>query len=206
MKNLSKKEALALIHKCAVAYSENLVHKNILFVTVSGETASCFEAAFLPRNFPHLTGVRTKMKSTNFFDLAVKNRLKESDIELPSDGTATLKLAVLPSLMNIHLNARMAGDFDFSKSLLVTDKIAGTVIAAMGFVKNGSIYVPNTALNTDVRDITVKPVQRIAAIFIKGKHESKYSEQTYIAKGITLDEDSLKRIINEKVSVQETPQ
>jgi hypothetical protein len=70
-------------------------------------------------------------------------------------------------------------------------------------LENDNLYVPNTALNTDMRDISVKPIHKIAAIFIKGKNEPKYSKLTYIAKGITLDDDSLKRIISEKVYIQE---
>ena len=201
MNNLTKKEALSVIYQCASAYNNNLVHKNLLFITIDNKTASCFEVTFLPRNFLHLTGVQTKHKSADFYALAVKKRLCETDIILPGDGTATLKLKALPSLMNIHYSARMVGDYINSKTLLVTDKIAGTVTAAMGFRRNGDLYVPNTALSTDMRSLVNKPVLRIAAIFIKAKNEVVYHKMTYLAKGLDIGDGRLSQIINEKVSL-----
>ena len=203
MITLVKMEALRAIHNGALAYQENLVHKNLMFVTIQKNTASCFEAAFLPRNFLHLTGVHTKLNSTDFFTMAVRDKLSERDFELTRDGTVRLKLSVLPSLMNIHKTARMAGDFNHSHTLLVTDKLAGTVTAAMGFKKNGGFYLPNTALNTDVRSVVKNPVQKIAAIFRKPKQAEQYSELTYIAKGLTIDDPALQPVLAEKVNRQD---
>jgi hypothetical protein len=201
MKSLTKRGAIEIIHRCAVEYEKNLVHKNLLFVTTQKEMVSFFEAAFLPRNFLHLTGVRTDIKSADFFDVAIRNRLSGRSIELPYDGTATLKLSVLPLLMNIHKTARMAGEYNHIKPLLVTDRLAGTVVAAIGFRKHGELYIPNTVLSADMRDLTEKPVNRVAAIFIKGKQEEKYGKVTYIAKGLTLESEILRPIVLAKTSL-----
>jgi hypothetical protein len=198
MVNLTKKEALSIIHDCAVAYRTNLVHKNLLIISVHKGTASYFEVAFLPRNFLHLTGVRTKLNSTDFFRMSLKKRLCEEDIDLPPDGTVTEKLSVLMSLMNIHYTARMVGEYNYSGALLVTDKLAGTVSSVMGFNINGDFYVPNTALNTDIRKLVIGPARRVAAMFIKEKSDEKYSEMTYLAKGLSLNDESLKKILAEK--------
>ena len=132
------------------------------------KTVSTFEALFLPQNFKHLTGVNSKLSGSDFFYLAVRNRISPGEVMLANDGTTDLKLDVLPQLMNIHLTARMAGDYDHSKSLLITDKIAGTVTAAMGFKQSKGLYLPNTALRKDVREITVQTTRhRVVAIFIK---------------------------------------
>jgi len=202
MKSKTKQEVLRIIHNSALAYKENLVHKNVLFLTLSTSVATHFEAAFLPRNFLHLTGVKSELTSIDFYDLAVRDRLREQDFRIATDGTTDKKLDVLLSLMNIHITARMVGDYNFSQSLLVTDKLAGTVTSAMGFRRNGDIYMPNTALKTDVRDIVKHPVQRIAAIFIKKKHDTKYCELTYIAKGLTIDDDTLKLFFEDRVDFQ----
>lgn len=202
MYSFTKKEALAVIHSCAVAYEENLAHKNLMFVITHGDKASFFEAGFLPRNFLHLTGVKTKYSSVDFYNMAVKNKLNEDSIQLTSDGIANKKLSILPALMKIYLTARMAGDYDYSKSLLVTDKLAGTVTAAMGFRKNGSVYVPNTALNTDLRDIVHRPVQKIAVMFVKPKQDEKYTNLTYIAKGVTIDDAILQAVLKEKTDLE----
>ena len=201
MNSKSKTEALRIIHNCALLYRENLAHKNVLFVTLCDRNADYFEAAFLPRNYLHLTGVRTDLRSTDFYYSAVRDRLNENDFRFSGDGTTDKKLAVLPSLMKIYLTARMVGDYDYSKSLLVTDKIACTITAAMGFKKNGDsdLYVPNTALNTDMREITKNPVRRVAATFIKDKQNDKYRELTYIAKGLTIDDSVLTPVFHDKV-------
>ena len=154
----SKSEALRIIHSGAVAYQNNLVNKNVLFVAVSLGKAELFEASFLPRNFLHLTGVRTKLNSTTFYSLSLRDRISEQDIAFADDGTTDKKLDVLQSLMNIHVTAKMLGNYDNSQRLLVTDKLAGTVTSAMGFRKDGDYYMPNTSLKTDMRTITQKPV------------------------------------------------
>ena len=201
---MRKTEALRIIHNCALSYKQNLAHKNLLFVTTQDTKTTCFETAFLPRNFLHLVGASTKLGSTEFYSMAIRGRLGEQDFGFMTDGTTEMKLNVLPQLMNIHISARMAGDYDFSKSLLVTDKLAGTVTAAMGFRKTGDkgIYVPNSALNTDLRLISIKPVQRIAAIFQKSKLDKKYTILTYIAKGLTIDDDVLSTMMRDKVDRQ----
>jgi len=202
MRNINKKDALSIIFNCASAYKENLVHKNLLFITIKENKASFFETTFLPNNFLHLTGLQTKISSLDFFNLALKERLRLQDFEFSTDGTTKMKLLILPSLMNIHTTARMAGDFDYSKSLLVTDKLAGTVTAAMGFRKVDDIYIPNTALNTDMREITKRPIQKIAAMFIKPKKDEKYSTLTYIAKGTEIDDEILQPVLQEKVDME----
>ena len=71
--------------------------------------------------------------------------------------------------------------------------------------KNGnsddSLYVPNTALSTDIRLITHRPVQRIAAILIKSRSEKHYSHLTYIAKGIAINDRIFATMFTDKVDI-----
>ena len=176
----TNEEAIRIIYKCATKYYDNLSNRCILFVTAKDNKATGFEALFLPQNFKHLTGVISKLSGTDFFNLAYRNRLSPNEISLAKDGTTDQKLDVLPQLMNIHLTARMVGDYDYSKSLLVADKIAGTVTAALGFVQSKSIYLPKTALKTDVRDITTQSTRRrVIAIFVKQRNDTLYRHLTY---------------------------
>ena len=133
---LTNAEAIKIIHNCAILYNKNLLGKNVLFVTYSNGSFDYFETMFLARNFKHFTGVVSSLESTLFFRAALNNKLSFKDINLSKDGVTELKLTVLPILMNIHVVARMVGDYNHSKSLLITDKIAGTVTSAMGFVKS----------------------------------------------------------------------
>jgi hypothetical protein len=197
-------KVIEVINKCALEYKKNLVNRDLLFLTERDKNVSFMEVSFLPRNFKHLTGVDSDLSGPEFYGRAIRNSLSVNDILLAPDGVSDLKLDVLPQLMNIHLSARMVGDYDGkgSSSLLVTDKLAGTVTAAMGFVSGkgmNGMYVPNTALKKDVRDIIALGTQRrIVAIFTKGRRDKRYATVTYTAKGISLDDDIFKDILLEK--------
>jgi hypothetical protein len=127
--------------------------------------------------------------------------LRTVDIKLASDGTTDLKLQVLPQLMHIHQNARMIGDYNNSMSLLATDKLAGTVASAMGFVNVKGLYVPNTSLKKDMREVACYR-RKVAMIFKKQRLDLKYSTLSYIAKGLTIDDDIFQQVILDKVDLQ----
>lgn len=72
--------------------------------------------------------------------------------------------------------------------------------------KNGK-YVPNTALNIDVRQY-VSEYTRIIATYIKNKDDDKYSEQVYKAKKVNWDEIKYpkgieKLILNREIKTKE---
>ena len=185
---MTNKKALNIVHYCANEYKRNLAQKCLLFVTKRDNTVF-FEVVFLPQNFKHLTGIFSKLSGLDFYNLAVKNRLSPRDIALADDGTTDLKLDVLPQLVRIHTTARMVGAYDQSKSLLVTDKVAGTVTAAMGFIQTKGMYLPNTALKKDVREVTQFATRyRVVAIFSRHRHTKMYVNLTYIAKGLVLED------------------
>jgi len=105
--------------------------------------------------------------------------------------------------MSIHIVARMVGDYDNTKPLLIADKFAGTVAMAMGFTNVNGLYIPNTALKLDVRDITVKATRsRVAAIFVKPRGDDLYKRLTYIAKGMHVDDDIFASMLSEKVDLE----
>jgi len=199
----TKIEVVRTIQNCAALYKENLSGKNLLFVTTHNNSALCFETFFACQNFMHLTGVKSHLNSDHFFRAATSRRLSTKDITIPKDGTVDLKLDALPQLMNIHRSARMVGDYDNTKPLLITDKFAGTVTAAMGFVCINNFYMPNTALKKDVREITTQATRRkVAAIFVKYRHDAMYAKLTYIAKGVTVDDGILQKAIGDKVDLE----
>jgi hypothetical protein len=199
----TKDDAIIIINNCAAMYKENLADKNILFVTVQGDEILSFEAIFRPSNFMHLTGVSSRLDGDRFFQAAISNRLGAKDITLSPDGKTELKLEVLPQLMNIHKIARMVGDYDNTMPLLVTNKFAGTVTMAMGFINKNGLYIPNTALKKDLREITERATRRrVAVIFVKPRMSIKYKCLTYLSKDIDINSDNLIAAINEKVDMQ----
>jgi len=198
-----KEDALKIIHQCAVLYNNDLSGNNIMFITLNGNIANYYETLFLPQHFLHLTGITTPLRSEFFYKSALNQRLSPSHISFDAGGTSEVKLNILPKLMSIHINARMVGDYDNSKPLLVTDKFAGTVTMAMGFKQVKNLYVPNTALKMDIREVTTHASRhRIIAIFVKPAINSKYKQLTYIAKGINIDDDYLLQIMQYKIDLE----
>ena len=203
MQKITKADALKKIHDCAVLYGKNLSGKCVLFVAASDDDTIGFESLFMPHNFNHLTGVDTKLSGDEFFRASFSNKLSVNEITLKPKGITEQKLNVLPQLMNIHTAARMIGDFDNSRPLLIADKFAGTVTMAMGFVNVNGFYMPKTALKLDVREITTQATRRkVAAIFVKARHDSEYKTLTYIAKGLAVDDDALLPSLRGKVDMQ----
>jgi hypothetical protein len=200
---ISTEAAVGIIHECAVLYSKNLSGRNVMFVTECNNHIMFLETLFLPRNFMHLTGVKSNLNSEYFYESTLNQRLSPSSITFDPGGTAIIKLEVLRRLMTIHTSARMVGDYDNSRTLLVTDKFAGTVTFAMGFIYVGGFYVPNTALKMDVRDVTSKATRRkVVAIFVKPKEEALYTQLSYIAKDISIDDLIIFPAIKLKVDAQ----
>ena len=181
-------EALRIIHNSAIAYRNNLLNKNIMFVALKDDVSQVFETKFLPSNFKHLTGIITNLNSSRFFEAAFSNKLKASDINFARDGTTQKKLDILYSLMYIHKTAKMAGDFESSHKVLLSDKIAGTTTAIMGFIKDDNYFVPNTVIKDDVRKIARKPTLVIIAIFIKPDKQPLYNEISFLRKDTTLEQ------------------
>ena len=174
-----------------------------MFVASCENRAAYIETLFLPRNFQHLTGVKTNLNSEFFYESALNQRLSPLSISYSSGGMTEIKLKILRHLMSIHITARMVGDYDNSRPLLVTDKIAGTVTTVMGFLYVDGLYIPNTAMKMDVRDVTSKATrQKVIATFVKPREETFYSHLSYIAKGVTIDDPLLEKILNEKVDTR----
>ncbi|MCL2405957.1 MAG: PBECR4 domain-containing protein [Defluviitaleaceae bacterium] len=190
---MKKEEALKIIVDCAKVYRDNLANRHLLFVFQDGSVVKNIEIVCLPRNYMHLTGVALvdrSLKSADFYDLCIRGELKCSSFELNKDGTTRVKLQVLNQAMNIHKTAKMIGDYSYTKSMLVTEKIAGTVTACLGFIRERgkrNSYVPNTVLREDIRNVVDKPPKKVLAIFRKSKDEAIYRECTYLAKGVLLE-------------------
>ena len=183
---MDKKQAIRVITDCAKIYDEELCGQNVLFLFGSASAPVCAEAKFNRQHFLHLTGVIKTQRITaqQFYNRALTGHLGENVFSIPSDGTVELKLSVLPGLCRIHKTARMIGDYNNSKSLLVTEKLVGGTNACVGFIREDAFYIPNTALREDIRDITISPWQRIIATFRKPQKALQYTELCYIAKGI----------------------
>lgn len=204
---MKKEDAIKVITECAKIYNTNLENKNVMFIFgSSAQKLSAFESLFLPKHFLHLTGVdiaasNTINSSSQFYESCLNSKLSPNDFTLSLNGTTDMKLAILPQIMNIHKLAKMVGDYNFSKSLLYTDKLAGGITACLGFIREDEYYIPNTALNEDIRDITINPQKRVFAILKKSVTEPYYTQLCYTAKGVDFKDLTLPTSIISKLNI-----
>ena len=178
--------------ECAEQYKTNLANRSLLFVFNNAGVIQSFEVVCMPRNYLHLTGIvlTNNYRSIDFYEMCIDKRLSPSAYEFSKDGTTQMKLSVLSQVMNIHKTAKMVGDYTHTKSMLVTEKLAGTVTACLGFIRERgkrNFYVPNTVLREDIRNVVDKPPKKVLAIFRKPKEEPIYRECTYLAKGVSFE-------------------
>ena len=186
---MTKKEALGIVFSCAPLYKKNLVDQSLLFVTTDKhKEVHCLEVTFDTSNFLHMTGFKLRKPGINarhFFNLCYDKRLTESDFDFASDGTTEMKMRVLPSLMKKNLSAKMLGDYNLYQPKLYTDKLAGSLSACMGFVRDGGNgrFVPNTVLEGDIRTM-VKHADRIILTYRKKRIDAQYAEIVFQAKKV----------------------
>lgn len=200
---MKKEDAIKILTMCAKGYQKNLENRNLLFIFQNTMKLDCFETLFLARHYLHLTGIEilaNKIKSsTDFYNMCITGQLSPSSFKLAEDGTTDLKLSILNQIINIHKTAKMMGDYNNSKSKLITDKITGNINACLGFVKEGNYYVPNTALREDTRNLIGKS-SRIVSIISKHNNYDKYCNVEYIAKKFDFDDvyknDKAKNLIH----------
>ncbi len=190
---MNKKTALKIISDAALIYKESFINRNLVVIFGNPKEAECVEIKGSSSNYLHLTGMKINKSNCEsadtFFKRAIDGKLSERDFEF-KDGSTVQKLQVLKQVMNITKNANMIGDYNCNSShiKLSTHKLAGNVKACIGFIRNGRFYIPNTVLNSDIRNETVN-VQRILLILSKSISEDcySYSKVEYVAKGIDAD-------------------
>lgn len=180
----SKYEIANKLKNCAKIYKQNLENKKLLFLTEDKTNFfSFFEIAMFPRNFMHLTGCKIIENNKNiptieFYSRFLNNNINEKNIIL-SNSTSFYKIEILPQLMNLDKNAKILGDYDNSKIYLQTNKLVGNINACIGFIKEKHTYIPNTALNEDIRNITTN-IKKVIAVFKKNFNDKMYNQITYL--------------------------
>ena len=194
MKRYTKKEAIAVVVKCAEKYRNELEGKSLLFICANKHKQTfAIELSFFKNNYMHLTGLKpgkqldrndtTGLFANDFYKKCLEHRLSPSDFDFSDDGTTHMKLDVLPTIICKNLHANFIGDYNSAKPRLYTEKIVGNIHGCMGFIFDPHIlkYVPNTLIQEDARNLISNLVQ-VIAVYRKGFHDEKYKELTYKAK------------------------
>ena len=198
---MTKKQAIAIITKCARQYQQYLENNQVVFVYRDQNNHSNYTAVrFHSHNFLHFTGIspRQGMNANGFYRAALNNRLSEHDFSFKNNHTTELKLNVLSTIMNIDTKARMIGNYIGPHLELYTEKVTGTTTACLGLIQGKDCYLPNSVLSEDIRSIVPKPPGKIYAIFKKPIHSSLYTQLTYKSQNITITKKCLpKELLSE---------
>ena len=191
---MTKKQAIAIITKCAKQYQQYLEGNQVVFVYRDENNKSNHTAVrFHSHNFLHFTGVtpRTGMNANGFYRAALNNRLSENDFSFKSNHTTELKLKVLGIIMSMDTSARMIGNYTGPHLELYTEKVTGTTTACLGLIQSKDCYIPNSVLSEDIRSIVPKPPGKIFAIFKKPIGAPLYTQLTYNSKNISITKKCL---------------
>jgi hypothetical protein len=209
----TKEQAVRSLFLYAKKYKEKLLNKKaiIIYRERTDLKIHFIEVLFLKRNFQHLTGVDLvdgkgniiKGQSENFFRKCIQQKLSVREIAFKTDGTTHLKLDALPVLMELNRVTKIVGDYNGLRPYLVVDKLIGGVNFCLGLRldTNCGDYVPVSALNTDIRDLSVNTSQ-VLAIFLKDKKSEIYRDIKYIAKGLNLEKIELPQEIEQVISLE----
>ena len=111
---MTKKQAIAIITKCAKQYQQYLEHNQVVFVYRDEYNHSHHTVVkFHSHNFLHFTGVvpRTGLNANGFYRASLNSRLSEKDFSFKNNHTTELKLQVLSTIMSIDTKARMIGNY-----------------------------------------------------------------------------------------------
>lgn len=212
MKN--KRQAIKEISDSVALYNEYLCNRELVFIyRDKRQRYHSFKTVFKPENYLHLTGIEyydiSPSKAKNFYRILCKGRLTPKDFDFSKDGTTELKLDVLKSLMKLPYTARFISTYNNSRPALQTTKIAGSMVACIGFIDIGKDYmVPNTILNLNVRNLSMEPKGAVIAIYTcdlsNNINQSKKNyARTYLRKGEN-EQDIPNYILNTLTSEDKT--
>lgn len=192
----TKREAVAIVTKCAKEYEKKLAGTTVMIVYRDrmDHKLKYLEIVFNPTNFQHLTGLllvdkngnELEHKSLDFYHKCLHNHLSTEEIRFKPDFTTPLKLEALPKLMDLTKITKITGDYDQSKPRLKADKVAGSVNYCLAVSRDEKgMYYPKSGLLEDIRDITMNQSQ-VLAILQKRRQEKRYRSIKYVAKGLNL--------------------
>lgn len=200
--NMNKSQAINILCKCALNFSNHLENRHYLILASKGESKSFIEIDFNRSQFMHLSGVvPNKLSAAQFYNKCLGKTLNTSDFEFRTNGTTVLKLVVLERVLNITHNVKMIGDFDTGQRIkLYCEKLIGGTNMCLGLIKKGNYYIPVTVLKDDIR-ILVCEVNRVITILSKKKSDMLYSQIEYTAKGIELSVELFPQTIHDKISI-----
>lgn len=184
---MNKETAISIIRNSIDDYETLTKHDYIILYETNKKEINFIRLNFQTYNFMHLTGVSYLPNASSFYRDAKEGLLRSKDMTFKPDGSTSQKISTLPQLVVLPKIARMIADFDGSGICLKTDVLVGNLQSCVGFKRSESgIYIPNTALQIDMRTISIPPTGRILVTMSKPKRAEKYSVIEYMSKDVDI--------------------
>lgn len=206
----TKEDARRRVLNCAKQYQQNFLNKELIIIYRDRQCNNIryIEVIFHERNYQHLTGLELidsngnvlNNQSRNFFRKCIENKLGLDEFRFKKDGTTHLKLEALPVLMDVTKITKITGDYNDVRPYLFVDKVMGGVNFCLGLSREGSVYVPSSALLEDIRKLTEAPSQ-VLVIMEKNIATDIYSIVKHVAKGLNLNTVKLPEQINSMIQL-----
>ena len=199
----SLNEARSIAIKCAVMYEEKLNNRQFIIIYRDRETnlVRHIEMVFQSKNYQHLTGLlfvdengnTLSERSEYFYRKCLRKKLANNEIAFKTDGTTYLKLEALPIIIRFTSISKITGDSNNRQPYLYVDRIIGGVNFCMGlrFDDKISQYVPVSAMQRNIKELTDKPSQILAIMERQYGDTDIYRTIRHVSKGIDLSRITL---------------
>lgn len=207
--------ARSIAISCSSHYDSKLRDRQFLIIYRDADTNSIMniEVVFLARNYQHLTGLifldENKKVIDNaseyFYRKCLAKKLGNDEIAFKNDGTTQLKLEALPAITKFTSITKIVGDSNGRQPYLYIEKIVGGVNFCLGLRVDAAInqYVPVSALQRDIKELTDKPSQVLAIFERPYGSDCTYKTIRHVAKGLNLNNINLPEDLKTKISLEE---
>ena len=163
MDSLLTIQELERIYQAASFYKKNLVDKDISFIFLTNGKIDEITCYFAKENFAHLVGLKSKPKpkgisATEIYQQCLDCHLEQNRCLLTHrKGVVQSKLDIINDLMKIDSNCQLIAQLDETLGIRVkSDSLINTSsMSVMSFSCNGDVYIPNSALKRDIREISL---------------------------------------------------
>lgn len=196
------KTVIEIVTQAAEDYERKLRDRHFMVVYEENGEKKSVQFGFRDFNFLHLTGVKSSLSASRFYDACLKHRLSAKDI---TDFREKRKLAVIPYLSGLLYNKCMIGYSINNGVYLQADYFVGNTkaVLSLGFRCGKNIDYPVTLYNGDVRQM-ISPVCKVIAIFSKRYDEEEYSTCTYLAADVEQSEWANGKLMTELLRGRES--
>lgn len=158
------------IVRCSKLYKQNLTLYDYLIISESFKINDFYLIDCKCENYMHLTGVRTTLKSMDFFNKCIDGSITTSDFICSMDkhikGTVRRKLKVLDNMVNIFSGKELFFEENFEKNKVICSLATSDLSCTLGFIGKNKMR-PMTLLSGNM----LKTYNKIELILRKEKEE-----------------------------------